>query len=240
VNDLNVEDRIKAIIPNDDDYLLGFADMRNLLDDKFNGYDFCIVIGIRLDDKVIDSIVDGPTMDYYNLYDQTNHQLTELANEISDELKSHHISCIPVKPTISDEEMDDKYYQTLTWEFSHKMAATRAGLGWIGKTGLFISERFGPRLRLVSILVDYPMNCSKPPIDESRCGKCNLCVDACPVDAAIGQLWNKNIPRDKFFDAFKCRKKCLELSQKILKKNMSLCGICVSICPIGKRHLSTD
>jgi epoxyqueuosine reductase len=237
VNDLNVEDRIKSIIPNDDDYILGFANMRNLLDDKFNGYDFCIVIGKKLDDEIIDSIVAGPTIDYYNLYNQTNHQLAELANQISDKLKSHHISCIPIKPTISDEEMDDKYYQTLTWDFSHKMAATRAGLGWIGKTGLFVSEKFGPRLRLVSILVDYPINCSKPPINKSRCGNCSLCVDTCPADAATGQLWNKNIPRDEFFDAFKCREKCLELSLKILKKNVSLCGICVSVCPISRHRL---
>jgi epoxyqueuosine reductase len=235
VNDLNVEDRIKAIIPNDDDYLLGFADMRNLLDGKFRGYDFCIVIGKRLDDKVMDSITTGPTIDYYDLYDQTNHQLTKLTSEISDELKSHHISCMPIQPTISDEEMDDKYYQTLTWDFSHKMAATRAGLGWIGKTGLFVSERFGPRLRLASILTNHPLNCSKEPINKSRCGKCNLCVDACPATAATGQLWNKNVPRDEFFNAFKCREKCLELSLKILKKDVSLCGICVSVCPIGRK-----
>jgi epoxyqueuosine reductase len=240
MNSLNVEDRIKAIIPNDDDYLLGFANMRNLLDGKFQGYDFCIVIGKRLDDKVIDSIVAGPTIDYYNLYDQTNHQLTKLTSEISDELKSHHISCMPIKPTISDEEMDDKYYQTLTWDFSHKMAATRAGLGWIGKTGLFISEKFGPRLRLASILTNHPLNCSKKPINQSRCGKCNLCVRECPACAATGQLWNINVKRDEFFDAFKCRKKCRELSQRILKRDVSLCGICVSVCPISRKHLSTD
>jgi epoxyqueuosine reductase len=235
VNDLNVEDRIKAIIPNDDDYLLGFADMRNLLDGKFRGYDFCIVIGKRLDDKVMDSIVGGPNIDYYNLYNETNGQLSELANQIADELKSDHIPCLPIEPTISDEEMDDKYYQTLTWDFSHKMAATRAGLGWIGKTGLFVSEKFGPRLRLASILVDYPINCSKPPINESRCGKCNLCVEACPATAATGQLWNRNVSRDEFFNAFKCRERCLELSLKILKKDVSLCGICVSVCPIGRK-----
>ena len=39
-------------------------------------------------------------------------------------------------------------------DISHKMVATRAGLGWIGKADLFISSRFGPRLRLVSILIN--------------------------------------------------------------------------------------
>jgi len=237
---LNVEDRIKAIIPNDGDYILGFANMRNLLDGKFRGYDFCIIIGKRLDDEIIDSIAGGPNIGYYNLYNETNRQLSELANRISDELKSHHISCIPIKPTISDEEMDDKYYQTLTWDFSHKMAATRAGLGWIGKTGLFVSEKFGPRLRLASILTNHPLNCSREPINKSRCGKCNLCVRECPALAATGRLWNINVKRDEFFDAFKCREKSRELSQKLLKKDVSLCGICVSVCPMGRKDFPTD
>ena len=37
------------------------------------------------------------------------------------------------------------------------MIATRAGLGWIGKTDLFISKDIGARLRLVSILIDRPV-----------------------------------------------------------------------------------
>jgi epoxyqueuosine reductase len=237
---LSIEDQIKALVSNEEEYILGFANMKNLLDGKFKGYDFCIVIGKRLNDKIIDSIVTGPNQEYYDLYNETNHQLAELASKISNELKTHHISCIAVKPTISDEEVNDKYYQTLTWNFSHKMAATRAGLGWIGKTGLFVSEKFGPRLRLVSILVDHPLNCLKNPINESKCGNCNLCVDECPASAATGQLWNINVKRDEFFDAFKCRKKCRELSKKNIKKDVSLCGICVSVCPIGKKEFLTD
>lgn len=237
---LSIEDRVKAILSNNDDYVLGFANMHGLLNDKFKDFGFCIVIGKRLDDKIIDSIVSGPNIDYYDLYNETHLKLVEVANQISDELQRHHIPCLPIKPTISEEEIDDKYYETLTCDFSHKMAATRAGLGWIGKTDLFISEKFGPRLRLVSILVDHPLNCSKAPIDESRCGKCNMCVRECPALAATGQLWNINIKRDEFFDAFKCRKKCRELSHKNLKKDVSLCGICIAVCPVGKKSHPTD
>src|ERR1019366_2714391 len=34
--------------------------------------------------------------------------------------------------------------------FAHKTAATRAGLGWIGKTGLFVSPEAGTKLRLAT------------------------------------------------------------------------------------------
>src|SRR5512140_2319896 len=38
--------------------------------------------------------------------------------------------------------------------FNHKMAATSAGLGWIGRNGLLISADYGPRLSLATILTD--------------------------------------------------------------------------------------
>jgi epoxyqueuosine reductase len=114
------------------------------------------------------------------------------------------------------------------------MAATRAGLGWIGKTALFISKKFGPRLRLVTILIDHPIECANSPIEESRCGKCRVCVEKCPAQAANGKSWNINLDRDEFFNAFKCREKCRELAWKHLKQRISICGLCVSVCPMGK------
>ena len=36
-------------------------------------------------------------------------------------------------------------------------------------------------------------------------------------------------------DAFKCRDACRKLSLERLDKKVSLCGICVSVCPQGKR-----
>ena len=127
---MSIEDRIKDLVSNDDEYILGFADMRGLINDQFKGFDFCIVICKRLDDKIVDSIATGPNMDYCNLYNLTNHQLAEIAKKISDELEELHISSILIKPTISDEEVDNRYDRTLTCDFSHKMAATRAGLDW--------------------------------------------------------------------------------------------------------------
>jgi len=230
----SIQDRIKAIVSDEDEFILGFADLRGLLDDKFKGHEYAIVIGMRLDDKIMDSLVDGPTREYFDHYNETNRKLSKLAERILKELKARDVSCILIPPTVNDEELDENYYKTLTCDFSHKMAATRAGLGWIGKTDLFVSEKFGPRVRLVTILVNHPLNCSKAPVIESRCGKCDLCVRECPASAATGKLWNVNIKRDEFFDAFKCREKCKELSHKHLKKDISLCGICMAVCPIGR------
>jgi len=94
----------------------------------------------------------------------------------------------------------------LRFDFSHKMAATRAGLGWIGKTALFISEKYGPRARLATVLTDFPVSVCANPIEESKCTDCDLCVRICPAQAANGPAWNINIDRNDFFDPFACLK----------------------------------
>ncbi len=114
------------------------------------------------------------------------------------------------------------------------MAATRAGLGWIGKTDLFVSEQFGPRLRLATVLTDRPLGPVGTPVEKSRCGNCTLCVDACPAGAATGISWYAGLDRDAFFDARRCRESCRKLSKSALNEDISLCGICVAVCPVGR------
>jgi epoxyqueuosine reductase len=113
------------------------------------------------------------------------------------------------------------------------MVATRAGLGWIGKSDLFVSNVFGPRLRLVSILTNTPLECDAEPIEKSRCGNCKLCMNKCPAGAINGKLWDISVEREEFFDAFKCREKCREFGELYLKMNVRVCGICVAVCPFG-------
>jgi epoxyqueuosine reductase QueG len=115
------------------------------------------------------------------------------------------------------------------------MVATRAGLGWIGKTDLLISKDFGPRLRLVSLLLKQKPECESMPVDKSRCGKCTVCVEKCPARAANGKLWNVHVHRDDFFDARKCREKCGELAMERLHVSVRICGMCVAVCPVGCR-----
>ena len=232
---MHIEERIKQIIGDNERYIIGFANLTGLVPDNYKGFNYAVVIGKKLDDTIIDAIVSGPTPEYCRHYEKTNHLLSVLIHKISGELTANHISAIVIEPTVSDGELDDDYYNTLRTDFSHKMAATRAGLGWIGKTALFISEKFGPRLRLATILTDYPLDCSAEPIIESRCGSCQICVQKCPAQAANGKLWNIDVDRDEFYNPFKCREKCLELSWKKMKKHTSICGICIAVCPRGNK-----
>lgn len=223
------------LIPRDD-FIYGFADLRGLLTPVFSDYSYGISIGKRLDDSILDNLLDGPTLEYYRHYNDINKDLADLTQRIHDELLGKGIKSIPIVPTIALSSPGySKYLKSLSYDISHKMVATRAGLGWIGKTDLLISRKFGPRLRLVTILLESDPGVITNPIEKSKCGKCNICVEKCPARAANGVPWDIDVHRDQFFDAFKCREKCSELAKQKLGVEERICGLCVSVCPMGKR-----
>lgn len=222
----------KHLVPKED-YIYGFADLTDLIDESFGNYQFGISIGKRLDNSIVDGIYNGPTVEYYQHYRQINVELALLAENISKDLKIAGIETFCIEPTVTSQELDTVYSKDLKTRLSHKMVATRAGLGWIGKSDLFISNAFGPRLRLVSILSNTALECNVEPIEKSRCGNCKLCMNKCPAGAINGILWDISVEREEFFDAFKCREKCREYGEKYLKMNVRVCGICVAVCPHG-------
>lgn len=218
------------------DYIFGFANLDGLLPGEYSEYRFGISIGKKLDESIISSLNCGPTIEYFQHYNDVNRQLTALTSEIHMELLNNDIISLPVVPTISVGAIENrKYLQKLNYDISHKMVATRAGLGWIGKTDLLVTKKFGPRLRLVSILLkDNPGYCGNP-VEKSRCGDCNICVERCPAQAANGLKWNVSTHRDAFFDAFKCREMCREVAWQKLNVDERICGLCISVCPVGLR-----
>ena len=231
-----IEDILKSHLPKGQ-FIYGFADLTGLLDKKFGDFNFGISIGRKLDDDIVDRVINGPTREYYSHYRNINVMLESLTSDISEDLNANGIESLNIEPTVSTSDLDSKYSILLRTDLSHKMVATRAGLGWIGKTDLFISKRFGPRLRLVSILVRQPVTARSKPIDRSRCGKCNLCVEICPAGAANGKLWDITVNREEFFDPWKCRKQCAEFGRLKLGMDARVCGMCVAVCPIGQKKV---
>lgn len=124
-------------------------------------------------------------------------------------------------------------------ELPHKTVATLAGLGWIGRSALFISRRFGSAIRLTSIITSMELDYGEP-IKKSLCGDCNLCVKACPAEALSGVLWDMETDRDKLLDPIKCRKKARELSKNRFNIEISLCGKCIEVCPYTKAYIRSD
>ena len=65
---------------------------------------------------------------------------------------------------------------------SQKKMAQLAGLGNFGKNSLIINPKYGPWIRLMSILTDAELVPDES-FEEDLCGDCEACIVACPVGA---------------------------------------------------------
>lgn len=116
--------------------------------------------------------------------------------------------------------------------FSFKYAAVNAGLGWIGKNDVLITEEYGPRVRLSAVLIDYPFEYENK-ITESQCGSCTKCVDICPHKALTGANWDISTLRSDLIDYHLCNQKRSAYIESHGRKNA--CGLCMIVCPYGMK-----
>jgi len=86
----------------------------------------------------------------------------------------------------------------------HKTIARLAGLGFIGKNNLIISDKYGCAFSMCTVLTDAPVTPEYFPIIESKCGSCDICKKICPAHAIHGNKWSENKGRDEIVDVYKC------------------------------------
>jgi epoxyqueuosine reductase QueG len=192
-------------------------------------YPVGISIILAFEKNIIKNISKCPTLDYYNGYYRLNNKLDELAIACAEYIKKQGFKAYPQTVTSSKE------YGNFRTVMPHKTVAVNAGLGWIGKSALFITEKYGSAVRLTSVLTDAPLDCNQS-IIQSKCGTCMRCRDACPGKAISGQGWSPELDRDEYFDAAACRKKAREIAGESIDKIITLCGKCIEVCPYTRKY----
>jgi epoxyqueuosine reductase len=114
--------------------------------------------------------------------------------------------------------------------------AIDAGLGELGRHGLLIAEKFGPRVRISKVLTDLSLVPDKP-IEFGVwkfCEICNRCAKGCPAKCISfgaptmeGQTVLNN---NGIYKWYINPEKCL----KFWAKNTGACANCIRICPFNK------
>ena len=214
--------------------LVGFADLRGVAPPAFSHLPSGVSIVMALDSAALAGVRDGPTMEYYEEYKRANRALDEIAARSADHINSlgHTAEVFPA--TIVDSSMGSDYQKTLSVGFQHKTAATRAGLGWIGKSALLVTPEFGSRVRLVTVFTDMPLHVATH-ITEGRCGDCRACSRTCPAGAIKGREWRVDLPRAELVDVVACRAKMTQLLLERVGVEDAVCGVCLAVCPVGVR-----
>jgi epoxyqueuosine reductase len=210
--------------------LVGFADLQSLDGAMRDNLPFGVSIGCALDRRIISHITNGPTYEYYNEYTRTNEKLERISSFIVSFIEQRGFHALSLRPTT-----DNYNRNTLSVTLPHKTVATRAGLGWIGRSALLVTEKYGSAIRFTTVLTDMDLPVGIP-IEGSRCGECSACVDACPANAPSGDKWSVGMKRDEFFNAHSCRRKARELSGRI-GLHTSICGICIVSCPWTQKYI---
>ena len=215
-----MEKRIKEFLQNEGAGQVGFCRL-----DQENpfGLGFAVSFTVPLSDAVVDGITDKPTHTYFHHYRAVNAFIDNVSLKVGRMLakSGYNYVAIPASQSV----------EGLQGIFSHKYAACSSGLGYVGKSGLFISDENGPRVRLGTILTDYPFE-ELGQVMESQCGECRKCVDACPAMAIRGEEWEPGKEREKIVDAKAC--------SDFMKKEFQMigrgvvCGVCMKVCPNGR------
>jgi len=200
--------------------LLGIADIREerknfvaLPERLLLKLPLAIVIGKRVSPTILSTLENGPNLIYYHHYRQLNLWLDQVAEKIAFRIEKEGYYALPIAAS-----------QIVNWEkqrghVSHKKLAELAGLGFRGRNNLFITERWGAQVRLVSILTDFPLKSANPL--EKDCGLCKRCLDICPAKAIKEEITN--------FDYISCYNKLREFS-KSWGIGQNICGLCVKAC----------
>ncbi|MDY6845015.1 MAG: hypothetical protein SVW57_13105 [Thermodesulfobacteriota bacterium] len=101
---------------------------------------------------------------------------------------------------------------------SQKVLGHLAGLGWIGRSSLLVTPKFGPRVRLGTMFTKDDIGFTGQPFLGS-CGECMACSEVCPSSAI-----SKHV-----YDTSKCR----QIVTNAQGKYKMFCGLCMQVCPIG-------
>lgn len=207
----------------------GYSKVGDKLPMSLSKLEYAITVGIRLSDFIIDEITDRPTYTYYHHYRTVNALIDHitLRGTLLIQEKGYKALAVPASQTVNDVE------QPYSAVFPHKTAAVRAGLGWIGRNGLFVSLDYGPRVRLGTILTDMKLPVQNKVVDPD-CGECRKCVESCPAMALTGNCWQEGCDRSHIVDA----KACSDYMNRNFKHigRGYVCGICIKVCPKGSKR----
>ena len=198
--------------------LIGFAPVdENLIFEKDQStkikslYNNAIVLGMEMNYDAIETAPEAPAgLEALRIYAE----LGIATNNLADYLRSRGYGAIACHP--------------LGGPILYPAMAVKANMGEIGKQGLLITKKFGPRQRL-SLIATNASPLPEITHDEYKiseyCDKCGTCIKMCPANAILEEpITHKNGTISRIDS-----NKCFEYFYEHVG-----CSICIKVCPFHK------
>ncbi|MCP4231045.1 MAG: epoxyqueuosine reductase [bacterium] len=189
--------------------LFGVADYT---DESDGEYPNAISVALVLSRGVLDTIKDEPTRVYQYHYRIANTLLDHIALKLVNAIETSGYRSFQVPAS----QVTD--WNEMRGEISHRYIAVKAGLGYLGRSTLLVTPRYGAQVRLVSVFTDMPLVTDEPFAGD--CGDCRACVKPCPA-GAIGETTDD-------FDRDACLEKLRYFKKHLIGQH--ICGVCVKNC----------
>jgi len=181
-------------------------------------YPVAISLGKEVLLSVLEEVEGAPTPLYFHHYRQLNNFLDRAALQLAAEITARGFMALPIAASQIIDWNEQKAH------VSHKKIGQLAGLGWLGRNNLLVNPVFGARIRLVTVLTNFPLKTDQPL--PFGCGPCRRCQLACPARAI------KETPEQ--FDHLGCYAQLKEFRRSGLVSQF-ICGVCVKACYGQKR-----
>ncbi len=209
--------------------LVGFADLSHINEDARRGFRYGISIALPHYKDTIKKILEGSSLEAFNAVNARNKEIKEIAAKGEEFIVAKGFRAFSQAYI----KRDEKYETPLP----HKTVATAAGMGFIGKSSALITKKYGPAVRLSSILTDMPFETAQP-IIKSHCGNCRRCVDACPAGALLDHNWSIASARTDIIDIGSCNGEISRRGKVYNTTGGAICGVCIAACRYSQNYLT--
>ena len=192
-----------------------------------------VSIAVRIPAGVFETVADRPTPLYAAVYQTANRLLDDIAFRAAAHFQDEGFRSLPIP---ASQVLDREHWRGA---ISHKAVARMAGVGWQGKNLLLVTQKYGSRVRLVTVLTDAPLAVDRPV--KNRCGSCTACRDACPSGAIRGVgTSDRYASREEALVFERCRDRLTQENAKLPDVGVPICGVCIRVCPFGRQKTAAN
>ena len=191
-----------------------------------------VSIGYKLNYTSIQNLPESRSA-YMLEHDYANRYLGQSSHKVTRFLEKRGFKAIGFDAGAGFYAKIGKSPETIAGDFSHKHAAVASGLGKFGLNNLVLSSKWGPRIRLATIITNAQLEYNRTH-EENRCPteECLKCIEICPVHALDGWKGKYDPERGWVMD----KRKCYDYIFTTLKGQR--CGLCIRVCPVGLNGLT--